>query len=505
MTSTATPPRTADGSTLQDVGAWVTEHLPALLAEHGVPAAAVAVGLGDDVVDAAAGVLHLGTGVEADTDSVFQIGSVTKVWTATLVLQLVDEGLLDLDATVRTYLPDVRVADESASATMTVRQLLCHTAGFEGDVFTDTGRGDDCVEKLVATLDDVPQLFPPGELFSYNNAGYCVLGRIVEVLRGASYDACLAEYLIGPLGLTHAAPSPYEAIMYRAAMGHVQRDPDAEQEPAPFWALTRSNGPAGAMLAMTARDLVAFARMHLSDGAAADGTQVLTPESVVAMRTHEVTLPDLRVLGTGWGLGWELFENVGVPMVGHDGNTVGQASFLRVVPELGLSVALLTNGGDPYGLFHDVVGHVLRELAGIELAGHPEPRPTPSPSATSRATRHLRQPGDAGRREPGRRRPGVVRDLAEGCLARPGQPGAALGAGPSRPGRPHPAGADLRAPHPARLRGQRRRGAGRVGPPRPGRAPRGLTPHAPRTRVRGTPTPTAGRRRRPGNQEEGAP
>ncbi len=379
MTSTATPSRTAGGSTLQDVGAWVTEHLPALLAEHDVPAAAVAVGLGDDVVEAAAGVLHLGTGVEADTDSVFQIGSVTKVWTATLVLQLVDEGLLDLDATVRTYLPDFRVADESASATMTVRQLLCHTAGFEGDVFTDTGRGDDCVEKLVATLDDVPQLFPPGELFSYNNAGYCVLGRIVEVAaRGVLRRL--------PRRAPHrpARPDPRRAQPLRG--DHVPRRHGARA--------ARPEGRAGARTLLGADPLQRPGRRDARDDR--PRPRRLRPDAPLrrrggrrhpgahagvgrGMRTHEVSLPDLRVLGTGWGLGWELFENVGVPMVGHDGNTVGQASFLRVVPELGLSVALLTNGGDPYGLFHDVVGHVLRELAGIELAGHPKPPADPEP------------------------------------------------------------------------------------------------------------------------------
>ena len=184
-----------------------------------------------EVIDRAAGVLSTATGVEATTDSLFQIGSITKVWTTTLVMQLVDEGLLELDAPVRTYLPDFHIADESAAAAITVRMLLCHTAGFEGDIFTDTGRGDDCVEKYVATLHDLPQLFAPGERFSYNNAGFCVLGRIVEVLRGKAYDECLAEYLFAPLGLQHAAAGPYEAILHRAAVGHIRPEPDSDSGP----------------------------------------------------------------------------------------------------------------------------------------------------------------------------------------------------------------------------------------------------------------------------------
>ena len=123
-------------------------------------------------------------------------------------MQLVDEGAVDLDATIRRYLPEFRIADEAAAEQITVRQLLTHTSGFEGDIFTDTGPGDDCVEKYLGVLHDVPQLFPPGTLWSYNNAGFCVLGRLVEVLRGEPYDVCLREQLITPLGITHAATSP---------------------------------------------------------------------------------------------------------------------------------------------------------------------------------------------------------------------------------------------------------------------------------------------------------
>src|SRR3954470_14387642 len=278
-------------TTLSEVKTWIAEQLPALIEKYDVPGAAVGVLAGGEVIDDAAGLLHRGTGVEATSDSVFQIGSITKLWTSTLVMQLVDEGLVELDETVRTYLPEFRIGDEQAAAVITVRQLLNHTAGFEGDIFTDTGVGDDCVEKFLGVLTEVPQLFPPGDQFSYNNAGYCVLGRLVEVLREKTYDACLREHLFAPLGLTHAATSPYEAIMYRAAMGHIEMDPDTGLQPAPVWPLARSNSPAGAMLAMLPRDLVKFAEMHLNDGRAADGTQVLAPGTSGRMQAREVGLP----------------------------------------------------------------------------------------------------------------------------------------------------------------------------------------------------------------------
>lgn len=364
-------------SRLDSLQAWLDDRLAALLDENHVPGAAVAVSLGDMVIDAAAGVLSKDTGVGATPDSVFQIGSITKVWTTTLAMQLVDEGRLDLDAPVRDHLPDFKLADDEAAARITVRQLMCHVSGFEGDFFTDTGRGDDCLEKYVATLGDTPQLFPPGERFSYNNAAYCVLGRIVEVLREKPYDACLREHLFAPLGLTHAATGPYEAILYRAAVGHTRATPDADPRPAPVWALVRSNAAAGAMLAMRPRDLLTFARMHLSDGLAPNGSRVLTADSARAMRRPQVDVPPLGLMGDSWGLGWEIFDFPGGTVVGHDGGTIGQSAFLRAVPGHDIAVAVLTNGGDAIALYAEIVGRVLRDLAGIELP----PLPVPDPAA----------------------------------------------------------------------------------------------------------------------------
>jgi CubicO group peptidase (beta-lactamase class C family) len=369
---------------ITEIQGWLEEQVGPLLEKYDVPAAAWAVLYDGEVVDGAAGVLSKATGVEATADSVFQIGSVTKLWTSTLVMQLVDEGKVGLDEPIRTYLPEFAIADEAAAAVITVRQLLSHTAGFEGDIFTDTGMGDDCVEKYLGVLGEVPQLFAPGERFSYNNAGYCVLGRLVEVLREKPYDECLREYLFAPLGLTHAATSAYDAIMFRAAVGHIELEPGSGYQPAPVWAMARSNAPAGSMLSMRPRDLLAFARMHLEDGRAADGTQVLAPGTAARMHEAQVELPPIGLMGSAWGLGFERFDTPGGEVVGHDGNTIGQAAFLRMVPGTGLAVALLTNGGDSFSLYRDVVGHVLETLAGVHAPEMPVPPADPEPVDAAR-------------------------------------------------------------------------------------------------------------------------
>ncbi|MEW9556265.1 serine hydrolase domain-containing protein [Nonomuraea sp. NPDC050783] len=360
----------------ESVQSWLDEHFARIVAERGVPGASVAVLTQGQVLTAAEGVLSRATGVEATTDSVFQIGSITKLWTSALVMQLVDEGLVDLDAPVRAYLPEFRVGDEAASAVITTRQLLCHVAGFEGDIFTDTGRGEDAIEKYLAAIHDIPQLFPPGEVFSYNNTGFVVLGRLVEVLRGKPFDEVLTERLVAPLGLTHVAPSPYEAILHRAAVGHVPGE-DGATVPAPAWALARSNAPAGSMLAMTPRDLLAFVAVHLAGGAAPDGARVLRPGTVADMWRPQVRLPRLTAMGSAWGLGWEIEEHGGHTVVGHDGGTIGQAAFLRVAPGHGVAVALLTNGGDVFGIFTDVLAYLFEQLTGIALPGRPVPPAAP--------------------------------------------------------------------------------------------------------------------------------
>lgn len=368
---------------LQAIRSWIEERLPALVAEHEVPALSLAIGVGEETLLFSTGVLHRGTGLTADTDSVFQIGSVAKVFTATLALQLVDDGLLDLDARVRDVLPEFRVTDEEASQAVTVRQLLSHTAGFEGDVFVDTGSGDDNLERYVRILADAPQLFAPGEMFSYNNAGFSTLGRIVEVLRGAPYDRVLRERLLTPLGLRHAAVDADEAIVLRTAVGHLRGD-SGELEPTRVWSMERSGSPAGSRLAMSAADLLAFARMHLGTGFVADGARILSPESVAAMRDSQVRLPDIDQ-GAAWGLGWEVFERDGRVVVGHDGNTIGQSACLRLLPGEQVAVAALANGGAPHPVFAAIVDEVLREVAGIRPRSAPEPA-GPAPADAERFT-----------------------------------------------------------------------------------------------------------------------
>jgi CubicO group peptidase (beta-lactamase class C family) len=352
------------------------ERLTELARKNGVVGASLAVRLGEEQAEAATGVLNLRTQQPATPESVFQFGSITKVWTATLVMQLVDEGLLDLDEPVVRYLPEFRVASPALTSTVTARHLLDHTSGLDGDYLPDFGRGDDCLARYVEGMAGLAQMHPLGATMSYCNTAFVLLGRIVEVLRGTTWDLALKEHLIAPLGLEAAGTLPEEALLWGAATGHLVPPGAPGPVVAPQWGLPRAAGPAG-LLHGRATDLLAFGRLHLLDGP----TDVLSPASIEAMRVPHVEVRDRWTFGGHIGLGWMLYD-WGRPVFGHDGSTLGQNAFLRVLPahedRPALIVALCTNGGETRDLYHDVVEEIVSSHAAV-MPPRIEPPSSPYP------------------------------------------------------------------------------------------------------------------------------
>jgi len=334
-----------------------------LIAKYDVPGAQVAVLADGEIQDEAAGVLSLHTRVETTSDSVFKIGSITKIWTATLIQQLVNDRVLTLDRPVRDYLPGFRLSDPAATDTLTTRHLLTHTGGLDGNHSTDTGRNDDAIERFVATLADADHPLPPGTLFSYSNSGYALLGRLVEVLRGNPFHHVLRERLVTPLGLRTVATDTYEAILHRAAIGHLHTG--GKLTPTTSWAVRYHCTPSGSHLAMSARDLLEFVRPHLTDPALAE------------LREPQLaSVPDFGGGILGWGLGWMLYRD---GVIGHTGVSKGQKAFLRVVPSANVAVAVLTNSAGAEPLAHEILSTVLGELAGVETTPPPVPPANPTP------------------------------------------------------------------------------------------------------------------------------
>jgi CubicO group peptidase (beta-lactamase class C family) len=353
------------------------EKLAALLEQHGIPGAQLAVLDGDSITEVAAGVLSLRTGWPATPDALFLPGSIGKLYTATLIMMLVDEGALDLDVPIRHYLPGFEVRDPHARDVVTARNLLSHTSGFDGDHFTDTGRGDDALARYVAGCADLPQIAEPGAIWSYSNSGYSILGRIVEVLLDMPFEQALRERIFGPFGLDATVSFAEEAIVHPTAVGHV---PDPEDPStlvvSPTWGLWRAFGPMGSAVVCTAGDVLRFARFHLDGGVTAGGTRLLPADLVEDMRRPQVELVDDSVLGQAWGLGWILDRwggvDDGVDVVGHDGNSIGQNAFMRVAPGERFGFCLQTNTESALNLYRELAAWLFGERLGVG------PRPDPT-------------------------------------------------------------------------------------------------------------------------------
>ncbi len=344
------------------------------IAGHKVPGASLALAKGERLLQASAGVLNLHTGVPVNTESVFQIGSITKVITTTLVMMLADRGQLKLDEPVVKYLPGFRLRRGEPYSRITTRHLLTHTSGIDGDFFLDTGRGKGALAKYVRQCRSLQMIHPPGKHFSYCNTGFVIAGRLIEVLSGRSWDQVVSEWLFEPLHLTHSATLAEHLVGKSAAIGHIPAEDDGTTfEPlSNAYAIPFSIGPAGSTVTMSALDLLTFARMHENEGRAPDGRQILRPESVVAMQQPSVKLPGFTSWGREcWGLGWSTSHWGENRCIGHDGNTDGQRAFLLMLPDLRAAMVLLTNGGAGIDLAHEVYDELFAGFAALTPRNRP--------------------------------------------------------------------------------------------------------------------------------------
>ena len=368
----------------------ISAKLTGLAEEFGVPGAALAVAVGDETITAATGVLSRHTGYPVTTDSWFQIGSVTKLFTSSLIMQAADEGLLDPANPVRDYLEDFSVGDPEADAAITVRHLLTHTSGIQGDYFADFGRGDDAVRRYVESLAGIGMVHRPGEMFSYCNSGFSVLGRILEVLRDKTYSEILTERLLAPLGIAGGTIAE-EAMLGRAAVGHVEGKDGGPSVPAAVWALPYASGPAGATPFMDPAGLISFARMHLDGGVAADGTVLLSPEAVADMQRPRVRAPGLpeRSVGSSWIIEPWSADTI----IGHNGGTLGHYTFFRIHPPSRTVTVLMTNGPGAVQLNRALIEPLLAELTGLDAPEYPEIPSQPPTLDTDAAVGEYRHHG----------------------------------------------------------------------------------------------------------------
>ncbi len=309
-----------------------------------------------------------------DAATLFQFGSTGKTYTSVALLRLVERGAVELEAPVRTYVPELELRDPAVAATVTVLQLLNHTAGWDGDYFEDTGEGDDALARYVEKMASLQQITPPGFIVAYNNAALSLAGRVIENVTGLTYEQGLRELVLEPVGLRMTFFFPNEVMTRRFAVGH-RREEDGTIRVLRPWAMARSGNPMGGMAA-TAPDQLRWARFHLDLGRTVEGTQVLAPE--LAERMQRPTA-DARgsSMGDAVGISWLLSDVDGVRLVAHGGATLGQFAGFDMVPAQRFAVVSLVNQEPNGRLFNRLIRDWALEahLGLVKIAPAPEPRP----------------------------------------------------------------------------------------------------------------------------------
>ncbi len=299
----------------------------------------VALGILCDGIEytAGLGVTRLDYPLPVTSNTLFEIGSSTKTYTGVAVMRLVEQGKLDLDAPLCAYLPGLRFADPQVTEHLTLRHLLTHTGGFLGDHFQEFGWGDDAIARYVASLSEVPQISPLGEVFSYCNSGFILAGRVIEAVTGQTYEAAIRELILEPLGLKNTFFFPSEMMHRPFAIGHHNAE---KPIPAETWPVPRMAAPAGGLIS-TVHDQLAYARFLMGDGSASHGARLLQPETLDLMRTPQVRAG----CGTAESVGLSLMvrDYAGERILFHGGSVNGQQSDFQTLPARQFAFTSLTN------------------------------------------------------------------------------------------------------------------------------------------------------------------
>lgn len=273
-------------------------------------------------------------------DTLFQTGSISKTFTGTIFMRLVEQGKVDLDAPVRTYLPKLKLADKEVAERVTLRHLLTHTSGWIGDYFNDYGNGDDALEKMLRDIAKLEQVTPLGKIFSYNNAGFNIAGRVVEVVTGKPFEQAARELLLDPLGLDMTYYFPDDVMLtHRFVVGHHKEGKQVRVSRP--WAIGRAGAPVGGVIS-TVVDLLTYARFHMGDGVSASGEKILSVKSLRQMRKPQYPATGFDKIG----LTWFMRNTGGLDIFTHGGATHGQIAGLYFIPEKDFALAVLTNEED---------------------------------------------------------------------------------------------------------------------------------------------------------------
>jgi len=362
------PGKISDAAPYDEIDRYIEQQLKRL----NVPGAALAIVEGDQIVHQRSFGQTRPGGMPPSPQTPFVLGSVTKSFTALAVMQLVEAGRVDLDASVQRYLPWFRVADLRASAQMTVRQLLNQTSGLPSasgwvplaDFDNSPGAG----ERQARALATLQLSRPPGSAFEYSNMNYNLLGLIVEAVSGESYAAYIQDHIFGPLDMRHSYTTRDEAVQNGLALGH--RYWFAYPVAAPDLPLPRGSLPAGYLLS-SAEDMSHYLIAQLNDGCYGS-VQVLSAEGVAEMHRPAAEFSMMGVSLGQYGMGWFINDRDQVRIVSHSGVVPDFFAYMTILPGQKKGLVLLLNA-DHFLMSNFALEEVGMGAAALLAGARPDP------------------------------------------------------------------------------------------------------------------------------------
>jgi len=324
-----------------------------------------------------------GDGRPISAQTPFLLASLSKAFTATAVMQLVDAGQLDLDAPVQRYLPWFTVADADAGARITIRQLLNQTSGLStalGLAYHDKDDQDPgALERGVRELADAPLLSAPGDTYNYSNANYDVLGAVVQAVSGQPFSAYLDEHIYSPLAMHHSHATRAAAESDGVAAGFYRWFDSMWRPtsiPVPF------TGAPSATTYSSAEDMGHWLVANLGGGTY-EGVQIISESALIQLQGSAVEIDEFAGYAMGWNVRplWEALDPstpsggtggdqyVLPVLVEHGGSWPNAHTYVGMVPAWGVGFALLVNANEPRdeGRFGNIEQNVLRLLAGRDI------------------------------------------------------------------------------------------------------------------------------------------
>ncbi len=352
------------GQTVDDPESTVDAYIRESVSDQRIPGIAVVIVKNGQIKYLAGyGVTNLDHPSPVTPQTIFDLASCSKSFTALAILLLENDGLLNLDAPIGDYLPDLRFANSGVEQIITIRDLLNHTSGLPG-VFSEPlafHQGDDAMTKLSIAIKKVHLNRPVGSSFEYSNMNYSLLGAIIENRSGQKFEDFMQDRIFFPVGMNNTTLYPEVAADKDRASGHQLRFGQILVSDIEIY---RSATPAGWVMS-TAEDMGKWLLMQLNDGKL-DDRQVIPEESI--LKSHK---PAVEYIENGeqvaYGSGWlSTTSPDGTRVIWHGGDTPNFVAEMILVPEYDFGISMLVNG-QTNDHIHDIAVNIVNLELGTEV------------------------------------------------------------------------------------------------------------------------------------------